>query len=227
MQRQLTKKLFFRKYPFKIDLKCDGASFIKRRGIEATIDACNSKESITSTRYYWSNSSTSVDKVELQKFAYAIKPFYEQGLKCRVEGKLYSFFVEDRETFEKLEKDLRKWVKNSWAPASDIELAFLTGNNRKVIVDQYPYGHFTYKIVFKTNWTSELGTKFIQWLAKYPVDSYKISPSTKKYLLGKSRYCQDPFMYILDPKMLTMLTLFAGSHIKYTEEFVLRYTLLL
>jgi hypothetical protein len=148
-------------------------------------------------------------------------------IKYRIESSNFNVFVEDLETFEKIEKVMNEWLVDSWAPANDQELEFLTSNKRKVIVDELPYGKFKHRIVFKSNWSTAKSTNFLDWMKKYPEESYKISPSTLRYLIGRSHYCMDPFMYIEEPKMLTMLQLFAGDNIKYAEEFVPRSTLLL
>lgn len=226
MQKLLTKKLFFRKYPYKIELKCEGANYLRLRGIDFVIRACENNESLVGSRYSW-RLTKDVDVVALCKFAKSIKPFLEKGLKHRAEGSHFNFFLEDKATLDQISTELKEFVEATWEPSSDEELAYLLDNKRKVIVEELPYSKFKHKIVFKTNWPVAKGTNFLDWLQKYPEEEYKISRSSYEYLSGKTRYCQDPFMYISEPKMLTMLQLFAGDHIKYAEEFVPRSTLLL
>lgn len=226
MQKLLTKKLFFRKYPYKVELKCEGANYVRLRGLDHVIRSCENNESLVGTRYSW-RLTREVDTVALHKFAKAIKPFVEEGLKTRAEGSHYNFFVEDKQTFDKLVSTLKEFIISTSEPGSEEELKLLTENRRKVVVDELPYGKFKHKIVFKTNWSQAKGQNFINWLQKYPEEDYKISRSSYEYLSGGTRYCQDPFMYITETKMLTMLQLFAGDNIKYAEEFVPRSTLLL
>lgn len=225
MKKLLTKKLFFRKYPYKVELKCEGANYIRFRGVDAVIRGCEKNEKFDNGRVW--RLTNEIDIVKLHKFAKTIKPFLKKGLKIRTEGSHYHFFLEDKATTDFLIKKFDEFVLSVSEPASDEELEFLTDNNRKVIVDELPYGKFKHKIVFRTNWTQAKGQNFINWLKKYPEEDYKISRSSYVYLSGGTRYCQDPFMYITEPKMLTMLQLFAGDNIKYTEEFVTRSTLLL
>ena len=226
MQRLSTKKLFYRKYPYKLELACEGANYVRLRGVDYIIRACEKGETLHGTRFSW-RLSRDIDTVVLYKFAKAIKPYLNQGLKTRAEGRHFNFFLEDKDTFDRLVDDLKEFAVSAWAPESEEELKFLTENKRKVVVDTLPYGKFKYKIVFKTGWTHAKGQNFINWIQKYPEEDYKISRSSYEYLTARSRYCQDPFMYITEPKMLTMLQLFAGDHIKYAEEFVPRSTLLL
>lgn len=226
MQKQLTKKLFYRKYPYKVELKCEGANYVRLRGIDNVIRSCENNESLHGTRYSW-RLTKEIDTVVLHKFAKSIKPFIEEGLKTRAEGAHLSFFLEDKTKFLSVITDLKEFVVTTWEPASDEELAYLTDNKRKIIVDELPYGKFKHKIVFKTNWRQDKSQNFLDWMAKYPKDDYKISPASYSYLSGQTRYVQDPFMYITEAKMLTMLQLFAGDNIRYVEEFVPRSTLLL
>jgi len=226
MKKLLTKKLFYRKYPYKVELKCEGANYIRYRGIDAVIRGCEKDEKFEG-RTYWGRLTKEVDTVKLHKFAKIIKPFLSKGLKVRSEGSRYNFFLEDKATTDFLVKKFEEFVVSVSEPASEEELEFLTDNNRKVIVDELPYGKFKHKIVFKNNWSIVKGQNFLNWIKKYPEEDYKISRSSYEYLSAQSRYCQDPFMYITEAKMLTMLQLFAGDNIKYVEEFVPRSTLLL
>ena len=228
MPRLLTKKLYFKKYPFKIELKCEGVSRIKEYGLERTISQChaNSKGDF-SVPTRWGLPPKQIDKANLRKFCHAIRPFIVNGVKHRIESPHFNLFVEDLATFESIEKAMGEWLVNSWAPANEQELEFLTSNNRKVIVDELPYGKFKHRVVFRSTWKGSKSSGFVDWMKKYPEDSYKISPSTLRFLNGRSHYCMDPFMYITEPKMLTMLQLFAGDNIRYAEEFVPRSTLLL
>lgn len=226
MKRLSTKKLFYRKYPYKVELKCEGANYLRLRGIDYIIRACENGESLNGVRHSW-RLTREIDTVVLHKFAKTVQPFIAEGLKNRAEGSRLNFFVEDKDTFKKLIKDCKEFVISASEPASQEELKLLTENRRKVVVDDLPYSKFKYKIVFKTNWNAVKGQNFVNWLKKYPEEDYKISRSSYQYLTGQSRYCQDPFMYITEPKMLTMLQLFAGDNIKYAEEFVPRSTLLL
>ena len=225
MKKLSTKKLFFNQYPYKVELSCKGASLLRLRGVDTVISMAKSGKPFLS-RSSWRHTDP-VDNVEMHNFAICVKPFIDAGYKYRAEGRHFNFFLKDKESLEAVRKACDKFVTATWSPASDDELEFLTSNKRKVIVDALPYGQFQYKVVFKTNWKEIHGKNFVNWLEKYPEDSYLISPSTHRYLTGESRYCQDPFMYISEGKMLTLLTLFAGDNIKYTAEFVPRSTLLL
>lgn len=229
MPRQLTKKLYYKKYAFKLELRCDGVKHIKEVGLETTISHChaNSKSDLGVYRRWGQPQPKAIDKVNLRKFCHAVRPFMAKGVKHRIESSTFNLFIEDLATFEEAEKAMKEWLVDSWAPANEQEFEFLTSNNRKVIVDELPYGKFKHRIVFKSNWSKAKSNNFLDWMKKYPEDSYKISPSTLRYLGGRSHYCMDPFMYIEEPKMLTMLQLFAGENIRYAEEFVPRSTLLL
>ena len=223
----LTKKLFFRKYAFKVELTCKGANIIKRRGINVVIEQIRSGASIVA-RDYWGRPSGDDGQTNatLLEFAEAVRPILKKEFKCRAEHNHFTFFLENRKDFDLIQKKLAKWVTSTWEPSNDSELDFLTDNKRKVIVDKLPHEKYVNKVVFKSNWDSFKRQSFYQWLKKYPEDDFKVSPSTHRYLTGSARYCAAPFLYIADPKMLTMLTLFAGDHVSYIEEFVPRHTLL-
>lgn len=226
MKKLQTKKLFFRKYPYKVELQCEGANYIRLRGIHFVLHATENEHPLNN-RPSWSLVHKEIDNIRLHKFATILKPFLDANLKHRSEGSHFNFFVEDKATFDVLVKKFEGFIVSISEPASDEELEFLLSNNRKIVVDELPYAKFKHKIVFKTNWKQEKSKNFLDWMSKYPEEDYKISKSSYEYLSAQSRYCQDPFMYVKEPKMLTMLQLFAGDNIKYVEEFVPRSTLLL
>ncbi len=226
MKRSLTNKLFFKAYPYKIELRCEGSNYIKLYGIDSIIEKCQSKTGfIPHARSY--RYSNQIDNNKLYRFAVKVKPYLDQGLKSRAENKKFRFFVKDKETADSIVNDLFDFVTEIWEPGSEQELEYLTSNTRKVIVDDLPYSKYTHRIYFKSNWPKDKRFNFLSWLRKYPPGDYSIPKSTYRYLEDDKHYCFEPFMYISQPKMLTMLTLFAGDYIKYTEEFVPRHTLLL
>jgi hypothetical protein len=223
-----TSKLFFRKYAFKVELACVGSSFIKLRGANYVIKEIESGRDVISSQF-WRRSSngTKDDNKNLLEFTRSIAPLLEKKLKCRAEGSHFNFFLDNRTDFDYVISIMSNWIENTWDPQNDKELDFLIGNKRKIIVDKIPYEKYVNKVVFKTDWPANKRQTFLGWLNKYPIDDFKVSPSTERYLNGSTRYCAQPFVYIADPKMLTMLTLFAGDHVSYIEEFVPRHTLVL
>ena len=63
---------------------------------------------------------------------------------------------------------------------------------------------------------------FLLWSNRYTSEQILISPTTSKWLNGEKFYKQDPFFYIRDDAMLTMIRLFLGDNLKIVHEYVTR-----
>ncbi len=219
IKKQKTNKLFYNKWPYKIECHIAGANKITVYGIDRVLDWCDGHLNIGEARH--------IDKKEIQKFINLSKPFMEdqENIKIRTEGAHFNLFVKDPVLLDKIVKILRPWVWNVFEPSNEAELQFLLDNeNKKVLCDLLPYDKYTYKVVMRSSKVN-IKEQFLNWSKNYSEDQIKISGQTERWLQGQYSYKQDPFFYVKDAPMLTMTRLFLGDNVRRVYEYVPRSSL--
>lgn len=222
IKRLKVSKLFYNKWPYKVECIIPGANYITAYDPDYVIRWC--KGEVSSLGY---RNTKHVNKEDLEKFTGLAKKYLKkkEDIRVRTEGGHFNLFFMDSKFLDKIVKDLEPWVYQITEPASKEELEFLIENeNKKILCDAIPHEKYTYKVVLRTL-SANAKEQFYQWSKNYTEDQIKISGQTKKWLAGEYGYKQDPFFYIADPSMLTMTRLFLGDGIRRVYEYVPRNAL--
>jgi hypothetical protein len=221
MTKQLKKlkvnKLFYNKWPYKVECLVTAANRVVRYGIQPTLDFCDGK--IVNLGY----NKTLVDKDKLRAFTNSVIPYLDrkEEIQIRAEGSKFCLFCKDPSVYNSIVKDLSTWIYTVSEPESVDQMKFLLDNeNKRVLCDAIPYEKYVYKVVMR-NVAPSIKEHFHGWAQKYN-DDIKISPTTEKWMTGHYQYKQDPFFYVKDSKMLTMTHLFLGNNIRKVYEYVTR-----
>lgn len=225
--KQKTNKLFFNKWPFKVECYLKGASKVKyakpwRIRMWANDDSdifSTDQRSLGITQYR----REKIDKFELLKFTNAVELFLDRDdIKIRAEGAHFNLFCGDFTVKAEIVKALKPWIKDIVGPETQEELEFLVGNNLKVICNTLPHGKFKYKVVLKS-WIDNTDSKqkLLNYLEKLGEDKVKCSPETIRFLKDQTRYKQDPFFYLVEDKSLVFIRLLTNE-IKHVYEYVER-----
>jgi hypothetical protein len=180
----------------------------------------------TDNRWGKTSHGNSVKINELEDFCNRVRPFVEdENIRIRAEGRHFNLFCEDKATYIKIAEALKTWAKEITEPRTDKDLEYLLNNKSiKVLVDVLPYEKYKYKIVLKSTIKIDQRLKLLNWIKKYP-DDIKVSGNTLTWLSSQSKYAQDPFMYVSNDGIRTLVELYTGAYKSRTEEFVLRSTL--
>lgn len=228
MSKQKINKLFYNKWPFKIECFIKGGSRVKYAGPEkirmwANLD--NFPWYTESSRFGHNyQHREQVDKFDLLKFANQVEPFMQMpdDIKIRAEGAHFNLFCKDPEIKDKICGALHPWIREVFGPDTQEELEFLLDNNRKVICNHLPYNKFKFKVVLK-DYVEDVNKKnaLYNFLLKQDPDSIKISNDTVRWFNHASVYKQDPFFYIVDDKQLVFIRL-VFNDIKTVYEYVER-----
>lgn len=227
IQKLNSSKLFYNKWPYKIECYILGASRLKWLGVETTKDYCQGKT--TPTLWSWqSNDRLSLkDKSALLEFTTGIEPFLElkEQLQVRVEGRRYNIYCKDPVLLEQIYNAVAPWVQTVSGPTTDEELNYMLDNGyKKILRDVLPKEIFQYRIYFKESWETEDRIKFLAWVTKNN-NIVDISRGSKEWLEGKKRWVYNPFIYVKDAHTLTMVGLHSSGNVKRVEEFILRENL--
>ena len=217
MQRQKTRKLFYNKWPIKIECVLNKSGTIARVGVKETLAWVNGNSANSLNSWYWRDAN----KSDISEFALAFRPYENQEIRVRGEGSHFNIFVKDTALSEKIIKSMEKWVSIVTEPSSAEEFDFLIGHNKKVICNTLPKGQYQYKIYLKTKMSIDNRKKFLEWLSRYG-DSYDIATNTSKWLNHEKHWIQDPFFYAKDQYSLSMCGLYLGNNVSKIEEFIPR-----
>ena len=225
MNKQKISKLFYNKWPFKIECYIKGGSKVKLVGPEKVRLWVNLDEDLWSRGIgIYHRRVELIDKFDLLKFTDAVEPFMEMkdSVQIRVEGSHFNLFCKDISIKESICKTLYPWIKEVCGPDTKEELEFLLDQNHKVVCETLPHGKFKFKVLMK-DWIKkpEVKQNINNYLKKLDPESIKISPDTIRWLEGKLNYKQDPFFYLVDDKELLFLRLMT-SDIKRVYEYVER-----
>lgn len=228
IQKLNSSKLFYNKWPYKIECYISGASRLRWLGVETTKDFCIGEP--TPTLWSWQNNDrlNLKDKSALLEFTTGLEPFLKlkDQLQTRVEGRHYNIFCKDRVLLEQIYNAIAPWVKQVFGPTTKEELDYMLDNgHRKILRDVLPKDGYKYRVYFRESWPMEGRVEFAKWSAKFP-DTINISQSSLKWLECRQKWLYNPFMYVKDEKTLTMIGLFTSGNVKRVEEFILRENLI-
>lgn len=214
IRKLTTKKLFYNQYAFKVATLVKGGSQLRTWGADNVLLWEDHRQS-----YWYKMTPQDLDK--LKEYIKKFIPLMIDGVKVRYEGSHVNLFIKDRAHFELVVKELNPYVSATWEPENDNEMSVMLDNNKRVIVNEYPHGCFTHKVILR-HLPEDRRKQLIEWIDKYPEGEFKVSKTTRMYLEGKRHWKQDPFILVKEPKMMTMMLLSLGSYIRRTEQFVLR-----
>ena len=145
-----------------------------------------------------------------------------KDIRLRAEGKSLNIFCQNYDTTLEIYNVVKSDVDGVFGPSSVKEEQYLiNGNSYKVTCDSLPRGEYKYRIFFK-HMKVESRDRFYKWLQTQSKDQYHLGGMSALWMQNHYRFKQDPFMYVKDSSLVTMITLFLGEDIKKTQEFVIR-----
>ena len=214
--KQKINKLYYGKWPFKIECVLPKANMIIRLGLEGAREWAHG-----SNPNKWFTALPEERKGVL-KFLEVVAPYLSKDIQVRTERSHFNIFCKDIELKDEMLDALSEWIVAYHGPDTVEELEFMLASGRKKIVcNKFPYDKFRYKVNLKTNMSIDTRVTFLQWAKKYG-DKVSIADSTERWLSGRAHYIQAPFMYVEDDKNLAMIAMFLGDNIRVVEEFILR-----
>ena len=226
IQKLSSSKLFYNKWPYKIECVIRGANRVSLTGIEKTKELCLGISQNPTP--YWSRSALNKEEMaDLLEFTYAVEPFVglKDQLQIRCEGSHYNIFCNDLVLLETIHDALQPWIRRVVGPTTDEERDFMLDNGyKKILRDKLPHGEYQYKVYFKLLWDTADRRDFFKWATQRP-DLFIIKHGTEKWLQGL-RWVHNPHMYVKDAKTMTMLGLKISGYVKRVDEFILRENLM-
>ena len=221
-------KLFYGKYPYRIETKTRGAGLLVRRGYDYINDFCNSNRVEFSSAYQWRGEKfTRDDKNNLQDYINVAHHYIlndaGHDIKVRAEGSKIQFYVADYVLYNEMQRNMFRFIREINEPNSQEELDFMLSNGaKKCLVDELPHGTYEYKVTLASNITVSKRASFINWLCRYPEEKVKLTKETSRWLRNERRWMYQPFLYVKDAPMLSMLGMYISGHVQRVDQYIVR-----
>ena len=227
IQKLKSSKLFYNKWPYKIECSVNGANRLSHLGADATRDFCLGRASPGMATWMPRVKISQEEKRILLEFITCIEPFLKlkNELQTRAEGRRFNIYCKDRVLLDNIYAAIEQWTVGVHGPTSEEELKFMLSNgHKKILRDVLPKDGYQYKLYLKTSWDVSKRNAFLTWADKFP-ETISIADGSRQWLSNNKRWAYNPFIYVKDEKTLTMVGLFASGHVKKVEEFILRENL--
>lgn len=216
MKVHQTNKLFYGKYPYRVETIIAGAPRLTLWGVDKTMNWCCGNVFIN----HWEK-FTDDQKMNLYHYAAALKECESLGVKTRAEWETMNLYCADLETYNIVKQRFNKWIYSLTEPANAEDLARLSSKPSQILCKRLPHCRYTHKVILRCNMPVHQRLKFLEWVASYK-GSIKPSKGTIKWMRGEYSYIQDPFIYVDNPKQLTLVGMFLGENLRKVHEFVLQ-----
>lgn len=219
-----TKKLFYKKWLYKIVIECGGISSLHRRGIEYIQNI----EPVYGSTNSWIKNSTQTVIANRQKLI-NIATKLEDILtiaphQIRTEGKNCAIFTNSEKLIDEVYLNLTDFVTEISRPSDSCQADFLLSNKNKIICQNLPLSGFRYKVYFKNGEIKkESMDVFLTWAKKFLDGRIHIPDGTKRILNGETYpMMYGNYFYAKDQKMATMALMVMGDYLNKSEEYVLK-----
>lgn len=143
LRKLKTKKLFYGKWPYKIATVCPGGSYIRAFGV----DYCRIK---AENNGFQGTPFKHVNNQKLVEFCIKYKKIPKDIFKVRFEGAHVNFFVENKTDFLKIVDIMKPFITLTSEPEDQEILETLQSDKKNVVVDNFPFGKYTSRVIFKT-----------------------------------------------------------------------------
>lgn len=212
MKIQKTNKLFYNKYPYRIECRVKGSEYINKCG----------QTSLPINKFYFDH-LTKKEKESLKLFAPVVKPLFEGNYKIRQGCGNFGVYAKDKDEMENIKQILGTWISSITEPDSDDELNVLSAANHKILCHRYPHRKFKYKVLLRSNLNVMEREKLSNWI-NLNTDKCRLCKRTKFWIDRERKWCFEPFMYVESSKELMMINLLLSDGVKKTYEYIQRST---
>lgn len=224
MKYHTTKKLFYKKYPYKIVFSVPGAWKLKRLGITGTKKWLYGNTNITTwmSPLFDRVRLTKTDKESLYKFINLIEPFLAiNSIKYRIEYRTFSIYLENSDIIPNIEKTLQEYITQLWKPADTSTANFLKEHVNTIMCKKLPFDTYNYKISVRQTLSDDTKQSFYNWVVnKNQQESIlKLPDSFIEYLNGERLWTGSNYFYLKEESDLIFISLLLDKHILKVEKY--------
>jgi hypothetical protein len=223
MKYQKTKKLYYGKYPYKVEALVKNIYLIRVLGLASTKKYCDPTSVMEIHKRY----DISVHaRAKLLKFINDSGDILnDKSIKVRCEGSYIMFYSADNDTHQKIITAISSWITEITEPTGNEELIKLFEKKHIKLCNKLPGGKFQYRVYLNQLMPVDDRLKMYNWLINYE-DSIDIPYYTKEWFQGIKRWRTYITFDIENDKSLAFIQLYLGKNLLKTEHYIVRSTLI-
>lgn len=239
MKASYTRKLFYKKFPYKASIVTPETGFIRyahRKDIERLFSADKFEEWSGARLGYSDPYASYVRSFDLQNrrnsniwknrfklynlyvWVNDAQEEYKDELAIRNEGSKFSIFTSDKDLWDNFVKTFSDDVREIVWPKNDAHKQYLLENPNTVICKELPFGSYRYKINLKSRLQDSL-RGISEWINNYDGD-LKVAESLLKDLEQGYGYLENRGFYATDSSMLTLIQMYLGGNVKDVTKYI-------
>lgn len=203
LKKSKTLKLFYKKYPFKIVVKCVESWRIKQM------------HNPISFKSNWIFKNLQLVKEGLEKLS-----GYDSTI--RTGYHTLTIYCKEREAVDQAISIFGNLIVEIEEPHRLEDLSLLNNlSDRQLLCDNFPFNRYKYKVFLKAKTNKPLALSFSNWADKVN-GQVKMPNQTYCWMKGQRIYNWNPYFYVEDAKTLSVVRIFLTENISRVNEFVLR-----
>ena len=240
MKASYTRKLFYKKFPYKASIITPESGFIRyahRKDIERLFSADKFEEWNGARLGFTDHYASYVRKVfdrenrrnkniwqnrfklyNLYVWINNAQQDHRDEIAIRNEGNKFSIFTSNKTLWDNFVKAFSDEVYEIIWPKNDAHEQYLLANPNNVICKDLPFGSYRYKINLKSRLQGSLHG-ITEWINNYQGD-LKVAESLLSDLERGYVYLENRGFYTVDDGMLTLLQMYLGSNVKDVTEYI-------
>jgi hypothetical protein len=226
LKNKTTKKLFYKKWLYKVVMHCPCVSYLCRYGSDYILKV---DDKLSWGSSYTNSSRTAAtifkNKGKILEFGFTLEDLLkDREYQKRVESDTLAVFTNDLSLVEILQIKLVNYVTEIYSPSDDEQALFLQQNKNKVICEELPHNNYRFKIYFKNGvrLKQDFKNSFLTWTSRFDDGRILLPRSVKEMLENDHTYIYGQYFYAKDSKMTSMALMFMGNYLNRTEEYVLK-----
>ncbi len=219
-----TKKLFYKKYSYKIVFTVYCAWRISRTGLINAKKWAADPTLVAEPSWY-----SVIDKVknikDSKKSLYQFICLFEKYIND--ENAIYSasydrviVYFSDNTLLEKFETNMSDYIKEVWKPADTDISNYLENNVNVVVCNKLPFNQFQCKVYLKHMLPASVKENLYNWyLNSVEIGNVKMSKSLELYISNNKNYMSTNYFYIKNEDDILLVTMLLDKFISKVEKY--------
>jgi len=239
MNVEHTRKLFYKKFPYKATINLKEAGFIRyanRKDLERLFIA-DCYEQWGGVRFGFDNQySTWVRKdrfinnrneriwnsrfrlFALYKWLETNRKEYPNDINIRNEGDSFSIFTTYKDVWDNFVAEFKDNIVDIVWPKDKVHEQYLLANPDNIICKNLPYGKYRYKINLKTRHEGNLKGLRV-WIKNYDGE-IQVAESLLNDLERGYTYLENRGLYVADSGMITLIQMYLGNNVRSITQYI-------
>jgi len=239
MKAEYTRKLFYKKFPYKATITTPETGFIRyahRKDLERLF-TCEKYEQWGGVKHGFTDPYASWTRVSYKEgrnkriwgnrfvlyklYCWVVenRSQYPDDISIRNEGNEFTIFTLHKEIWDDFIKTFDKEIAQITWPKTDQHKKYLLENPTNIICNTLPFGKYRYKINLKSRIRDNNIQGMREWIENYKGEVHA-AESLLKSLEEGYVYLENRGIYTNDESMITLIQMFIGDNIRNVTQYI-------